>query len=155
MTTKTQKNTEVINAMPDTSTEAEEVQSMKINSTTLLSIETVENIRVEIAKQLLKRGFTASITLGGVKQGRENELRLKLTSEPFNTVPVIMEEIKISDFGSGIYADKDDPSWLHVWVRVSVAYKHFDGGTNGTSLFNFSVKIHETRPDLFMIQIGN
>lgn len=94
----------------------------------------IKKVETFLTDELLKRGFTAPITVGY----NEDREALTLTSQPFQTVPVIFKSINIAHFNSAISYKKDENGeHLHVWMPIHVDYRHFDGGTNGARLFEF------------------
>lgn len=106
----------------------------QLNSISGLSETTIESIRSHIQTELTKRGFHAPVKLEGHTHHRAGYM-LKLTSEPFQTAPVIFKEIRIGDFGSWVKQDEEHTQRLLVSIRVNAAYEHFTGGSNGCELF--------------------
>lgn len=112
----------------------------------------LENIVTAIQTELLKRGFTAKLSTV-TEPNRNGGERVEITSEPFNTVPVIMSEIKIN--GVIRFNQNDEHEHLiDVGVSVGVAYEHFSGGRNGTELFNFSCKVRKNDDKVYGIRIS-
>ena len=114
----------------------------------ILSNKIKESISETINKALAQRGFP-SVSISQKENAKYP--RLDIISEKFNTTPVIMKSIQIDNFGGSIsettkdYIRGDDItktvetiSCLKIWIPVHVSYSHFDGGTNGTSLFDYS-----------------
>ena len=114
-------------------------------------IQIPENIQSEIADtiniELLKRGFP-SISI----KHNENDRYPALTiiSEEFNTTPVIMKSIQVDNFGGSIREEnikliRDneiiEEEVISIWIPVHVSYTHFDGGSNGTSLFSYTCSL--------------
>lgn len=103
-------------------------------------------IKEFISNELCKRGFHAKIeTFDIVKD------RIQFETENFQTTPVIFKEINIGNFGGGIgrgtlytitgKGEVVTDDVLNVWIPVHVSYTHFDGGTNGSNLFQVNVYV--------------
>ena len=111
----------------------------------MLNEHSLKTIKSYIGDELLKRGFLAPIS---ISQEEGNYPAVKIISEPFQTVPVIMKSITIDNFGGSIKEeqihsiknDKTSPkiTIYRIWVPIHVSYVHFGGGTNGTSLFSIT-----------------
>jgi len=128
---------------------------MKIE-TNNLPLETIEEIENSINIELTKRGFPSVKASQDTKEIRYP--RITLISEEFNTTPAIMKSIVINNFGGSIsrvereYIGDDENGErvvkkgevIRIWVDVHVSYEHFDGGSNGTKLFDCSWDLHET-----------
>lgn len=84
----------------------------------------------KIKKELTKRGFHAPFTLKIEKN------RIKIESEPFQTVPVIFEELRIIAFSSNVKKNESNHDIKEFWVDIYVSFTLFDSGTNGASLFS-------------------
>lgn len=111
----------------------------------------LEAIRTAIGIELLKRGFTAPITLG-LKNARpaddSGEWYITLESEPFQTTPVLFREIQVQHFSSTLRQDtspeaneaRTERGWdsWKVWISVNARWEVFSGGSNGTTLFDFT-----------------
>ncbi len=98
---------------------------------------TCGQIRVAIQQELLRRGFHAPIT---VTFSTEKKPRFCITSELFQTAPVLFESIMIQEFGSYLSEESSDTGkeYLHIGIQVAVRYQHFGGGSNGCKLFYFT-----------------
>ena len=92
----------------------------------------LQKIKEIVEIELLKRGFTAPITLG---VDTKKIPHIIIDSEPFQTTPVIFKQITIQNFGGSL--QKQDDDIVSVWIPINVGYKHFDHGTNGCKLFTF------------------
>lgn len=103
-----------------------------MNNEITLSPETLEAIRQSVATELLKRGFTAPLTITE-KATRHGSPYLDVTSEPFQTTPVIMKAIRID--GTLDVAKDEANDVISVGGRIGVSYEHFTGGHNGCELF--------------------
>jgi hypothetical protein len=127
-----------------------------MNTNKNLCPETLELIKEAISVNLIKRGFHAPIELTGGMDRRGFEYKLALTSEPFQTTPVLFKEIRISDFGSWVKSDTTDAEsegLLNVGVRVHVSYEHFDGGRNGCELFTFTCQVRAEDKHIYKAQV--
>lgn len=82
-----------------------------------------------IKNELTKRGFHAPFTLKIEKN------RIKIESEPFQTVPVIFKELRIIVFGSNVKENESNHDIKEFWVDIDVSFTLFNSGTNGASLF--------------------
>jgi len=121
----------------------------------------IEAIKEAIRIELLKRGFTAPITL--VEREDDSYPLLKLRSEPFQTVPVIFKEMNIMNFGGNIekikkthknFKNEDvEVEGVSFVVPVSVGYTHFDLGSNSSSLFYISGYVIEESDNIFDLRI--
>lgn len=136
----------------------------------LISKNHIAKIKSAIQTELLKRGFLTPINI----VLNEKHKLLEIHSESFQTVPVIFKSIKINNFGGSIivrdvmvndtlpkYVSLDNEieveteQELQIWIPVHVSYKHFDGGQNGCSLFNFTCKIKAKDKDrIYSISIN-
>lgn len=110
----------------------------------ILTEKQIQAIKSEIDTQLLKRGFFAKTTLT-LAENRGSQ-SLKLSSETFQTTPVIFKEIQINDFGSWLNSDsvtneRGTFNFVKVAVTVHVNYSHFGGGSNGCELFRFFCEV--------------
>lgn len=103
----------------------------------ILTDKELNKIKEFIEKELLKRGFTAPITL------IEKDNKLILLSEKFQTTPVLFSTINLCEFSSGVklvphkeyYGGDVEEKIKRFWIQVYVYYEHFGGGYNTTSLF--------------------
>lgn len=109
---------------------------------------TQQAITDAIATELLKRGFTARLSVER-KTSRSGNEYLEITSAPFQTVPVIMKEI----FIDSRIDSRADGEGFKVGGRVGVRYNHFGGGSNGTELFHFSCVVFPNREDVYDIAV--
>ena len=70
-----------------------------------------------------------------------------MVSESFQTAPVIFKTIRVQGVGTITEMTEEtiheDIKFLSVWFNVRAACKHFEGGSNGTSLFNVSFEVFE------------
>jgi len=122
-----------------------------MNTTKSLATDTITNIHAAITTELLKRGFTAKVVVDE-KTSRHGDYRLELTSEMFQTVPVIMKEIRIN--GEITFRqDEENENVIHVGCRVGVRYEHFTGGSNGCALFSFFCRIRKDREDIYEVSV--
>lgn len=120
-----------------------------MNTATALTAETIAIITEAVGIELLKRGFTATIT-ATEKKTRHNELYLDVTSEGFQTVPVIMQSIFID---GTLYVREESDTRLRVGGRIGVRYTHFTGGSNGTELFSIDGIVRKDREDFYEVTI--
>jgi intein/homing endonuclease len=107
------------------------------NTTSPIASSTIQElITKSVSTELLKRGFTARLSIER-KTTRHGQEYIEITSEPFNTVPVIMSEIRID---GTLYVSKSENGEGRRVVngRIGVRYQHFTGGSNGTELFAWS-----------------
>ena len=104
-----------------------------------ITTNTLSEIKEFIDNELIKRGFPI---LSKIEEIEGNYPFIKISSEPFNTTPVIMKSIMVTSHNGSIKVlDNGD---IEFWIPVQVSYSHFNGGTNGTSLFNVSSTIENT-----------
>lgn len=136
----------------------------------LISKNHIAKIKSSIQTELLKRGFFTPISLSY----NDKYNHLVISSEKFQTVPVIFKSIQIDNFGGSIKVldvvipnqplnviaeynsrEVETEQELQIWIPVHVSYKHFDGGQNGCSLFNFTCKIKAKDKDrIYSISIN-
>jgi hypothetical protein len=99
-------------------------------------------IKEVIGTELLKRGFHTPITV----KYNERHNHVSITSESFQTTPVLFKSITIDNFGGSIKESfKNEIPVLEIWIPVHVSYTHFDLGSNGCSLFSFSCIVHNDK----------
>jgi len=113
----------------------------------LLSKTVLEQIKDEIGDALLKRGYNAPFTLTEFTDRKD--VRLELRSEPFQTVPVIFKSLVLTQFGTSVKQVPNHEHIYSVWISVSVHWKHFGGGTNGTTLFDYCCKVNTEQHIVF------
>ncbi len=110
-----------------------------------LTPQRLDTIKQTISVELLKRGFLSPITITE-EVGRYP--LIKVVSESFQTTPVIMKSLKISNSNGNIQeetktrqkhnGDKFEETIYKIWIPVHVDYEHFDGGSNGCNLFTLT-----------------
>lgn len=122
-----------------------------MNTNKSLATATITNIHLAIRDELLKRGFLATTAITE-KTNRHGDYWLELSSEAFQTVPVIMKEICING-DIKIQQDTDNENLLNIGCIVGIAYNHFTGGSNGTGLFKFFCKIRKDREDVYEVTV--
>lgn len=110
------------------------------NTITELSPKTLDVIAESIQTALQRRGFHAAIKLA-TSIGRDGRLRFDLTSDPFQTVPVLYKTISLINFGGSVTQNKDNEKILDVWLPVSATYDHFDGSGNSCEVMTYFCKI--------------
>ncbi len=116
---------------------------MRVTKNQLSELQTV------IADELLKRGFTAKIIQFEEVQAK-NGTKIELTTESFQTVPVLFKEVAIGNFNSELREEQvviqDKPvKVLKFWMSVNVFYQHFGSGSNGCNLFSIWATLYENR----------
>jgi hypothetical protein len=122
-----------------------------MNTNKSLATATITNIHLAIRDELLKRGFLAK-TVIDEKTNRHGDYRLELSSEAFQTVPVLMKEIRINgDITLRQNAENDNV--IDIGGRVGVRYDHFTGGSNGCELFSIFCKIRKDREDIYEVTV--
>ena len=109
------------------------INNMENTNNALASSGTQQSIIDAVQTELVKRGFNAKLS-AEFKTARDFSQFLEITSEPFNTVPVIMKEIKIT--GRISASTEEGNAVIKIAGRIGVEYSHFGGGRNGTELFN-------------------
>jgi hypothetical protein len=110
----------------------------------MISTETQrQEIKKFIQEQLLRRGVSAPITTLKEAIARNGDSHFKLTTECFQTTPVIFKSIKIEEFGSFIWKHELHEGYHHFSIRVHIRYELFDGGSNGTNFFNMQGELGE------------
>jgi hypothetical protein len=101
---------------------------------TTLSRAIIDKITEAIQFELLKRGFHVKILIGQ-SFDRFGKLKLVLDSDVFQTTPVLFKELRIQSFGSA--SEIHDDLTADIWFGVHAFWRSFDGGQNGTKLFDF------------------
>lgn len=94
----------------------------------------IEQIKEFIEDELAKRGYHAPLTRFEVASMSNNNKRevLKITSEDFNTIPVLFKRLYVYNFSGSI---KVEGNLTKLWIPVHVGWENFNGGHNATSLF--------------------
>lgn len=103
----------------------------------------VAHIKQILSDELLKRGFTAPITVLEERVNHRGEVSLIMETESFNTVPVLFRTIKVASFSSSINETpylRDGEDVLSIWMQINVFWKHFDIGQNESNLFTFKAE---------------
>lgn len=98
--------------------------------------EVINKIQQRLSDELLKRGFHAPITVTE-QQRKDGQSYLSVSSEPFNTTPVLFRSLTITDFGSRITKSEDGRSGK-VWIGVWASFTTFAGGGNYVDLFHLT-----------------
>ena len=119
----------------------------------VIPAEILQEIEEDINAELAKRCYPkVEVTLGEDRQGN---VRFKISSKPFNTVPALMKSIVLNDWITGtslqtqkIVLGKDEPEivemeYVDVRITVLASYEHWDGGGNGCKVFTYTAKIWE------------
>jgi hypothetical protein len=92
-----------------------------------------------IQTELLKRGFQAPIEELREKHNR-SQIGIEFHTPDFQTTPVLFRKLHITSGNSSIRATErttsDGTVIYNLWVSVNVRYMVFDGGSNGTKLFD-------------------
>jgi len=116
----------------------------------------IKEIETSINNELIKRGYPTVVATQDTTETRYP--KIDIVSEKFNTTPVIFKEIQVDNFGGSITErvekivnqDKEGIDFIRevdtigIWIPVHVSYSHFDGGSNGTSLFTYTGTVFET-----------
>jgi hypothetical protein len=111
----------------------------------LLSDKQIEMVKEYLKDELTKRGFHTNFNIKEV-EGR-NYNTLELTSDKFNTIPVIFKSLELINFGSGVIksthakefdSDKTDVELIKVWVSVNAKAEYFNGASNCFTIFSVS-----------------
>lgn len=97
----------------------------------MLSQNQLQSLQKHIQEIARLRCIPATVTVTEEQDGEEYSIRL--TSTPFNTVPVLHSEITLCDFGGYITKDDENENIINVFVRVSARYEG-----NGVHLFTVS-----------------
>ena len=106
----------------------------------LLSEKAINTIKDLLQIELLKRGILAPINRIEEEEGRSGNRFISFNTEKFQTTPVIFKSVVVENFNSWI--KKVEGGYLVV-INVHCSYEHFDGGSNGCSLFNFQCNVSE------------
>ena len=124
-------------------------------STTAITTEAQRNeIKNFIQMEMLKRGFHAPIVSFEEVNGRGGN-RLEFTSAPFQTTPVIFQEIVVCNFNSWLFKETHNEKEFDCFsIQIHVSYKHFGGGSNGCSLFNVSGVLADDGRSVFDFKIS-
>ena len=110
-----------------------------------LSKETISLIQDRLNIELVKRGFHAPTTI------EQKANRIEVSSTPFQTRPVLFEELTIGSFNGGI---QDHENLYTIDIPIKVFYKSFSGGTKGVSLFHFHAQTFKESNFLGDVQIS-
>ena len=121
------------------------------NTITALDPTTLFNIKLVIETELLKRGITAPFTIGQELNRNETATRITLKGEPFQTVPVLFREIRVTEFNSSISKVRDGT--LKVWVSIYAEYRNFESGSNAVRLFDFLCTVIRDQNDVYKVEI--
>jgi hypothetical protein len=112
-----------------------------------LSEQNLLKIKEVIQTELLKRGISAPIIKLNefVKNGKNH---IDLETDVFQTTPVLFKELKIISFSTSVYLENEVSvdsdkgfTFIKVYIGLDYRYQHFDGGSNGCSLFNIHFKV--------------
>jgi hypothetical protein len=106
----------------------------------LLSEKAVSTIKDLLQTELLKRGILAPIKRIEEVESRSGSNYISFNTEKFQTTPVIFKSLVVENFNSWI---KKVEGGYEVTISVHYSYEHFDGGSNGCSLFNFQCNVSE------------
>ena len=106
----------------------------------LLSEKAINTIKDLLQVELLKRGILAPIKRIEEEEGRSGNRYISFNTEEFQTTPVIFKSLVVENFNSWI---KKVEGGYVVTISVHYSYEHFDGGSNGCSLFNFQCNVSE------------
>lgn len=106
----------------------------------LLSEKAINTIKDLLQVELLKRGILAPIKRIEEEEGRSGKRYISFNTEEFQTTPVIFKSLVVENFNSWI--KKVEGGYVIV-INVHYSYKHFGGGSNGCSLFNFQCNVSE------------
>jgi hypothetical protein len=113
-----------------------------------------------IKNELIKRGYFVSYTLNEVSNNRGDN-RISLTSDSFNTTPVIFKSLELNAFNSSVKktthaelftSDKHDIDLTTVWVTINVTAKYFNGGSNGFNLFDLHCVFYKDNMDILKMK---
>ena len=115
-------------------------------------------VKLEIKDELTKRGFHVDINL--VEEETKHGNKLRLSSSNFQTNPVLFKELSLVDFGTKvekttdceIFGGDDETELIRVWLTVSVAYNHFNLGSNCSKLFTFSCLFEPSMDQCFDVK---
>jgi len=105
------------------------------------------SIKDQLQMELMKRGITAPITVE-LKEWRRGGVYFEVTSQPFQTVPVLFKEITVNNFNGHMWQEEGEQEYrIRFSIAVHASYTHFDGGSNGVKLFGFqgSIDIESAR----------
>ena len=105
-------------------------------------IEVRKQVEEIINLELLKRGFP-NICLEELSYDYETKKqKLVVSSEPFQTTPVIFKEIRIQNFGGRITElEINGKQLLEIVIPINVRYDHFDSGSNSCELFTITLRV--------------
>lgn len=100
----------------------------------MLSENTLEQIQDKIQVELLKRGFFAPVKVEFCNKHKN----VKVTSENFQTIPVLFKSISIINFGGYIKeVEESKNKSLEIRIPVVAQCEHFDMGNNYAEIFAF------------------
>ena len=125
----------------------------------LLTTGQINSLKNFVQDELLKRGFTAKITTFEEIISRGSHY-INFETESFQTVPVIFKSLKVASFSTSVsQAVLENESGVtytktNVWITISTRTKSFDGGSNGTNLFQFNCAFLNSSEGMFETQIS-
>lgn len=94
-----------------------------------------------IKSKLLKLGINADVFVTS-SVGRYGTEYIEVSTEKFNTTPVIYKYVTIGGKGS-FWQSKDDDGVYNLDIPLDYWFKYFDGGTNGASIGIIQFRIFE------------
>jgi len=111
-----------------------------------IKVKLLKNIKDRLEEEILKRGVNAKIDEIELDDSKKGYERINFSTENFQTSPVMFKELCITNFSSSLNykdverSDKTRFTYLEIWIQVYYSYKHFGGGSNGCTIFDFSAK---------------
>lgn len=96
--------------------------------------EALDQIQDKIKVELLKRSFFAPVKVEYCNKHKN----VKVTSEKFQTTPVLFKSIEIINFGGSIKeVEESKNKSLEIRIPVVAQCEHFDMGNNYAEIFAF------------------
>ena len=99
------------------------------------------NIQKLVEGQLVKRGYHAPVTVR-TADARSDRVFFTLSSEYFQTAPVIFKSLHISNGALGSIT-KDENGEMHFVLPVGVSCQYFGGSGNFVTLFTIAGTVSE------------
>ena len=125
-----------------------------------LSQSNLDKMKKIIQIELLKRGITAPIVKFEEEIYKSSHY-IKFKTEPFQTIPVIFKNILVDSFSTSVLKKPKselregvEREYIYVWISVHFSWELFNGGTNGTTIFDITFNIFgDTEYDVYLKEI--
>jgi len=90
------------------------------------------NTRVAAEFNIAKKITELTGALVNIEISTNRKGRLTFTSGSIEQTPKMFEDLKIESFNSDVMDDNGEAIW---WFTCHYSYQHFNGGSNGSSIF--------------------